>query len=194
MSTLRDPDPGLLFFSLLAARWDGFWPGLLEDMAARFGPASFVSEPFPFDRTTYYDGELGTPILRRVVAFDRLIPLDAMPDIKLWAMEVEARLSHGGRRTLNLDPGYVTLERVMLATGKNFTHRLYLGKRIWGDLTLIFQRNRWVVLPWTFPDYAADPMLGMLTTLRSRFQDLLARHKDPTGDGVRKPDAEESNG
>ena len=72
---------------------------------------------------------------------------------------------------MNLDPGLITLERLVLASGKNFTHRVYLGQGIWADLTMIYNKKTgWVVLPWTFPDYATEDMKRRLTELRALYK------------------------
>ena len=77
----------------------------------------------------------------------------------------------GGSRRVNLDPGLITLERLVLASGKNFTHRVYLGQGIWADLTMIYNKKTgWVVLPWTFPDYATEDMKRRLTELRALYK------------------------
>lgn len=173
MSIPKIPLPGLLVLSILSARWDEVWPGLLGELEARFGPAGHVSELFAFDQTGYYDEELGAPIARRLLAFDTLRPLDELAGIKLATNAIELAHAGQGRRLFNLDPGFVTLERLVLATGKNFAHRIYLGQGIWADLTLVWQRGGWTDFPWTFPDYAGDDMKSRLTKLRQLYKTKL---------------------
>lgn len=171
MSTPRIPDPALLFLSVLSARMEELWPELEVLLAAEFGPFCYLSEPFAFDRTAYYDSELGTPISRRVMGFEHLLPQDRLAAVKLQTNAWEQSLARpDGTRLCNLDPGLVTLERLVLATGKNFTHRIYLGQGIWADLTLIFQGGDWQAHPWTFPDYAASPMREHLHELRKIYK------------------------
>ncbi|MCJ2162987.1 MULTISPECIES: DUF4416 family protein [unclassified Pseudodesulfovibrio] len=169
MSTPKIPDPGLLIISVLSAKWDAFWPGLLSELEGRFGKAE-PSELFAFDQTDYYDKELGTPITRRIVAFDTLRPLDELADIKLFTNGLEARYAVEGKRLFNLDPGFITMQSLVLATGKNFSHRIYLKDGIWADLTLIWQKKQWVDFPWTFPDYAGEAMKTRLTKLRQSYR------------------------
>jgi len=178
VSIPKIPDPGLLFLSVLCARMDELWPGLLAALEERFGPADEVSEPFPFDQTDYYDAELGSPILRRVLAFRDLRPLDELADVKRFTNGMEDRLAADGRRAVNLDPGFITAERLVLATGKNFSHRIYLRDGIWADLTLIWQKGGWVHFPWTFPDYAGNEMKSRLTKLRLSYKTKLNNLKD----------------
>jgi hypothetical protein len=178
VSIPKTPLPGLLVLSILSGRWDDVWPGLLEALEARFGPAAHVSDLFPFDQTGYYDEELGTPIARRLLAFETLRPLDELAGIKLFTNALEAAHAGQGRRLFNLDPGFLTLERLVLATGKNFSHRIYLGSGIWADLTLIWQRRGWVDFSWTFPDYAGEDMKSRLTKLRQLYKTKLNNQKD----------------
>jgi hypothetical protein len=170
MSTPREPRPGVFVLSILSARWDEFWPGLLHRLTDHFGPVALDSGLIPFDVTTYYEPEFGAPLFRRLLSFERPLPLDALAGVKVATNEMErASAAPDGRRLVNLDPGYVTLERLVLASGKNFTHRVYLGQRIWADLTLIYQGGDWVSLPWTFRDYASAPVQAFLTRVRDGY-------------------------
>lgn len=176
MSTPREPLPGKAVLSVLArAGWwesDQGWPLLRVELLGRFGPLDCESELLPFDHTGYYEAELGAPLLRRVLGFERLLPLDGLRGFKLATNELErAHARADATRRVNLDPGLLTLERLVLASGKNFTHRVYLGSGIWADLTLIYnKRQGWITLPWTFPDYATDDMKRRLTALRALYK------------------------
>ena len=190
MSTPREPSPGKLVLSVLAAAdwWDSAWPDCRAELVRRFGPVDYETSPMPFDHTAYYDEELGSPqsgeLARRLLGFARLVPQDALADVKLATNAIEAGHARpvdiqivgkaGGSRRVNLDPGLITLERLVLASGKNFTHRVYLGQGIWADLTLIYNKKTgWVVLPWTFPDYATEDMKRRLTELRALYKTTL---------------------
>jgi len=178
VSTPKIPDPGLLIISILSARWDECWPEMLHELEAKFGPADGVSEVFPFDQTGYYDAELGTPITRRLIEFETLCPLDELANIKLFTNSIEAKYGEPGKRMFNLDPGFITTQRLVLATGKNFSHRIYLHDGIWADLTMIWQKKQWVEFPWTFPDYAGGDMKTRLTKLRQSYKNKLNKQKD----------------
>ncbi|MCM0756700.1 DUF4416 family protein [Desulfovibrio aminophilus] len=190
MSAPRVPEPGLLVLSVLCAEWEACWPELSAALEERFGPADFVSGFMDFGHTAYYDRELGAPLRRRMLAFERLVPLDCLPEAKLFTngLERAGARPDGGRR-FNLDPGVLTQERLILATGKNFTHRVYLGQGIWADLTLVYTGGGWLVLPWTFPDYAAPDMLELLSAMREHYRRKIFV---PRGDnpGPQAPDEE----
>lgn len=174
MSVPHEPAPGKPVLSVLAAPdwWARRWPGLRSELLRLLGPVDYESVPLAFDHTSYYDEELGTPLSRRLLGFARLLPLDGLMDLKLATNGMErAEARADGSRRVNLDPGFITLERLVLASGKNFSHRVYLGCGIWADLTLVYHRGGgWVDLPWTFPDYARSDMKRRLTELRSLYK------------------------
>jgi len=174
VSIPHEPQPGKLVLSVLAAEawWEQHWPEFRTNLLQRLGPMDYETPALPFDHTAYYDAELGTPLVRRIYGFERLVPLDGLVAVKLATNRDELAQSRpDGTRQVNLDPGLLTLERLVLATGKNFTHRVYLGQGIWADLTLIYNKKAgWVVLPWTFPDYGTEDMKRRLTELRALYK------------------------
>jgi hypothetical protein len=92
-----------------------------------------------------------------------------LADWKVFTNRLEERFSLGGRRPVNLDPGYVAKERLVLATGKNYTHRLYLEHGIYGDLTLLYSRGGFQPLPWSYPDYAQGEVPELLGQVRRKY-------------------------
>ena len=182
MSRPRAPLPAKLVCSVLSADLDRHWPALAAALQDRFGPVEIAYPAQAFAFTHYYDRELGTPIVRRLLAFARLVPQEALANVKLATNALEdAFAGPDGRRRINLDPGLLTQERLVLATGKNFTHRIYLGRGIFGDLTLVFQAGSWQTLPWTFPDYASAGMRLLFDDIRRRYRrDLRETASDST--------------
>ncbi|HYB19437.1 MAG TPA: DUF4416 family protein, partial [Thermodesulfobacteriota bacterium] len=90
--------------------------------------------------------------------------------VKLWTNALEGQtLNEQGGRRVNIDPGHLAAAKFILATGKDYSHRIYLGEGIYGDLTLIFQKGTFSPLPWTYPDYASEPLLGIINLLRRRY-------------------------
>ncbi|HBQ20892.1 MAG: hypothetical protein A2Z91_08565 [Deltaproteobacteria bacterium GWA2_38_16] len=136
----------------------------------KFGLIDIIEAHFPFTFTTYYHKEMGEPLFRSFLSFQKHILREALPDIKLFTNEIENSLAkEGGRRTINIDPGYINDAQLILATGKNFSHRIYLGKGIFGDLTLIYSKGEFHAQPWTYPDYQQEPILGLLKKMRERY-------------------------
>lgn len=96
-----------------------------------------------------------------------------MPQIKLFTNEMELEWASADRRRINLDPGYLLPSRFVLATGKNFAHRIYIGRSIYADLTLIYEKGRFHTLPWTYPDYADAGLQAVLEQIRANYMDAL---------------------
>ena len=138
-------------------------------LAGHYGAFDFVSAVLPFDYTEYYHAEMGRPLIRRFASFDRLIQQGDLVHIKVEMNLLEAELSGGGQRTVNIDPGYLIAERLVLASGKNNTHRIYLSRSIYADLTLIYYDKDYRPLAWTYPDYAEPRLRGWLRTLRQKY-------------------------
>lgn len=142
---------------------------VVKALVDKFGPVDIVSPWFPFNFTTYYEAEMGAPLFRRMLAFETMIKQSALSDIKLTTNDLELEYSKNSKRIINLDPGYMLRERFVLATGKNYSHRIYIGKRIYADLTLIYIKGRFRKLPWTYPDYAEQNMLTYLERVRNKY-------------------------
>ena len=152
----------------------------LTPLTNLLGPVDLVSDVMDFDFTHYYDQEMGHPLLRRFVSFERLITPDILIEAKLAtnAIEEDFAARHGRQsgqparpeRPINLDPGYIALSKLVLASMKNFSHRIYLGRGVFAEVTLMYHKNRWDALAWTFPDYAAEQYHSFLTAVRERLR------------------------
>jgi hypothetical protein len=164
----------------------------VKAMSERHGEPDFISAPTPFDYTDYYEKEFGGSLIRRFVAFERLIRPETLPDIKMWTNALEKRLATEGRRRVNIDPGYLAKAHLILATGKGYTHRPYLREGIYADLTLIYRDKSFHPLPWTYPDYAGAEMVGILTRIRERY--LLQLKGSGCGIGENGPKRYDSDG
>jgi hypothetical protein len=142
---------------------------VVHDLSAAFGTIEMVSPWFDFNYTNYYQKEMGAPLFRRMLVFQELIEQERLADCKLRTNALEAAFSQKSRRTVNIDPGYILYERFVLATGKNFSHRIYIGHGIYADLTLIYREKDFQPLPWTYPDYASAPMRRFLILVRTKY-------------------------
>jgi hypothetical protein len=148
--------------------------GLIESVIARleemFGPVDWKSPGLFFDRTRYYEREMGWPLFRRFVSFRDLVRPESIVEVKIHTNELEKAFVREGKRTANIDPGYICMERLVLATGKNYTHRIYLSKGIYADLTLVFQKGSFRPLAWTYCDYAADELISQFNKVREKYK------------------------
>jgi hypothetical protein len=140
-----------------------------EALAQRFGAVDLVSPWMTFDFTDYYTKEMGQPLYRRILAFTDMIEQDDLPGIKMITNGLEAQWSKDGLRGVNIDPGYLVASRFVLASGKDFSHRIYIGQGIYADLTLIFTKEQFKPLPWTYPDYQSDPVQQFLLKVRKKY-------------------------
>ncbi|MFO7717865.1 MAG: DUF4416 family protein [Thermodesulfobacteriota bacterium] len=171
MSTPTPAPDALLVFAVLSSTWETVWPHVGRQLAETFGPVHDFGERLLFTHTDYYNAELGTPLYRRLLYAETLYPQDRLAEAKLQTNAIEdSWRDTQGRRRINLDPGLLSLERLVLATGKGFTHRIYLQEGIWADLTLIYQKGAWRSFSWTFADYAEPTLQAWLTRLREYYK------------------------
>lgn len=162
------PLPVKPVISMFLARED-LAPAVMAHLTEYFGPPDLVGPFWAFTASDYYTPEMGSDLRRRLVSFLHLAAPAQLANWKVFTNRVEELYSLGGRRTVNLDPGYLTAERLVLATGKDYAHRLYLAQGILGDLTLIYRRGAFHPLPWTYPDYARGELPGLLTSVRRKY-------------------------
>ena len=168
MSQPIPPRPAKLVIGLFLQEKD-LIPPVVEDLKSILGDLDQVSAWFAFDFTSYYAPEMGEPLFRRMITFKGLIGQHTLAAVKRRTNAIEANYSRSDKRSVNIDPGYMLAERFVLATGKNFTHRIYIGGGIYADLTLIFQKGAFQTLPWTYPDYADKRLQAFLISVRNRY-------------------------
>lgn len=177
MGKANEPEPARLFMSLIAKE-DATLSRGVEDLTSIFGKTDCVSERFPFDFTDYYAKEMGKPLFRRFITFDRLIAVTSLPDVKRTTNQLEERYAApDGNRPINIDPGYICLEHVILATTKGYTHRPYLRDGIYADLTLLYRDKSFQPLEWTYPDYREGPLIRLFNGFRKKYLEDLRKGK-----------------
>jgi hypothetical protein len=138
----------------------------LKALARAFGPIDARGPVLPFDATDYYAEEMGPGLKRTFVSFQRLIRTEALPAVKIRTNVLERRLALGGRRRINIDPGYLSQAKMVLATTKNYCHRLYLGHGIFGEVTLIFRNGSFEPLAHTYPDIRRPAAVAFFNAAR----------------------------
>jgi hypothetical protein len=176
MAQIRTPLPVKLFVGVLTSI-QPLLPEVEERLVALFGSVDLRSDLVPFDQTHYYDEEMGSPIYRRFFGFERLVGPAELAGIKVQTNDLEADLArrHSGiRRPVNLDPGYLEQSKVVLASTKNFFHRILISGGIYAEVTLHYQGNRWYDFPWTFPDYRSDRYQEFFSSLRGIYRKQLS--------------------
>ena len=140
-----------------------------------FGPIDLQSDVFPFNLTDYYVEELGEGILRKYISFEKLIDIVRLPDIKIWTNEIEKNFSDkdSGKRKINIDPGYLTLSKMILATTKNYSHRIYLRDGIYAEVTLHYHNKSFTPWNWTYPDYKLEKTINFFNKVREIYKEQL---------------------
>jgi hypothetical protein len=145
-----------------------------------FPPVTYRGPAHPFTQTDYYAGEMGPGLSRCMLAFEGLAEPGELCSSKWRAHELEQTLSSEGRRTLNIDVGYLDLFKVVLASFKGRGNKLYLDKGVWADITLTYEKGRFHPLPWSFPDFAAGTYEKDLIRIRELLKEDLNAAK-PAG-------------
>lgn len=134
-----------------------------------FGEPILKSPEFDFSHTSYYEREMGDNLVKYFALYDRVEHPDELPDYKIQAVSIEDSLQQDGSRIINIDPGYVAMEKIVAASTKNFTHRIYIRDNIYGDLQLLRRKGKYVSQEWTFQDYAFDSTLGFFSKKHARY-------------------------
>ncbi|MCM8782566.1 MAG: DUF4416 family protein [Candidatus Omnitrophica bacterium] len=141
--------------------------GVLEK---KFGPIDFQSNVRDFDFTTYYNDELGEELKRRFISFKKLIKIENAHIIKVLTNRLEAKFSIRGQRRINIDPGYISLSKLVLFTTKDFYHRIYLGKGIYAEVTLYYKDKTFRPFEWSYPDYRTVEYIEFFNGLREDYK------------------------
>jgi Domain of unknown function (DUF4416) len=165
MSHPQIPQPAKLVVSLLLSD-KLLSPEVICDLEQACGVIEWVGPWMAFDYTDYYAPEMGRTLHRRMLVFRQLIEQLDLVSVKQHTNAIEFKYSEAGRRRVNIDPGCLLYERFVLATGKNYSHRIHIGQGIYADLTLIFQQGAYRALPWTYPDYGDRAMTAFLMQVR----------------------------
>jgi hypothetical protein len=175
LGQIRPVLPVKLFVSVLTSL-PSVLPEVETELTTLLGPIDLRSEMFPFDSTQYYDRQMGSPLARYFFAFRALTSPAGLAGIKLETNRLEevlARRFLSVERPVNLDPGYLEESKVVLASTKNFFHRIFLGDGIYAEVTLHWQAGRWQYFPWTFPDFRTGRYDEFFALLRRAYREQL---------------------
>ena len=176
MWTLKKPDPAKLIVGILASDTDAL-KAATEAVIAKFGRPDFISDVWPFNMTRYYEAETGNNILRQFISIEKPVCPSKLAAIKHKANKLEKKLadklSTPLSRPVNLDPGLIEPSKLILVTTKNFSHRIYIGKKMYAEVTLTFDKGRWKDYEYTFADYKQQCYQDFLSKVRTRLVEQL---------------------
>jgi hypothetical protein len=176
MGQVKSPAPVFLFVG-------GLYSDLIifdttkKRLSESFGSTVFESLPFPWDYSEYYRQEIGGPLFRQFIFFHDLIDPCTLSRVKLKTNEIEAHMTKDKRRRVNLDPGYLTLANVVLATTQNYSHRICIGNNIFAEVTLLYGDGTYKPHLFTYRDYQETPCIGIFLQART----ILKRWCDQSG-------------
>ena len=131
-----------------------------------FGKIDFQSQTLPFTHTHYYEKEFGIGLKRIFISFRKLVFANNLPQIKIITNNIERRLSNSGLRLINIDPGYLDLAKLILASTKDYKQRIYLNKGIFAEVTLFYQDKTFRPWEWTYPDYRTSEYIAIFNRIR----------------------------
>ena len=141
-------------------------------LIGEWGPVDMESPPFAFDLTAYYEPEMGPDLKRRFMGFAGLAAPEILTQAKLRTIEIEEavrRETGAPGRPVNIDPGYLTASALVMATAKDFSHRIPLGRGIYAHLEFLFTKTGVKTLDWTYPDFRRGPCQEFFRTVRELY-------------------------
>lgn len=170
MGAIKPVESVKLIVGVLSAAPDLF-SQVAQHLTRQFGPIDHPSPILPFEFTSYYEKEMGQGIKRQFFSFEKLIKSENLARIKIWTNQLEVRLARkslrpGIKRPVNLDPGYLTASKLVLASTKDYSHRIYLSGGIYAEVTLRYLKDRYQAWPWTYPDYQTADYLSFFQRVR----------------------------
>lgn len=154
-------------------------PGLdlatvVSALEAEFGPHDYLSPEIDFNRfTAYYNREMGEGLKRYFIAFRNLEDRTILPDVKLKTIALEKRFAGPSGRRVNLDPGYMTLGQIFLASTKDNFFRIYLRDTIYAEVTLYYEAGKYVSFPYTYRDYDSKDYKDIFLDIRALYRGQL---------------------
>ena len=174
MGEIKEHPPVKLIMGMIAAD-ESLFSSVEASLSQKLGPADFWSDVMPFDYTDYYAREMGSELLRKFVSFGKLIQPEELVEIKLFTNSVEQELLYPNtdRRRINLDPGYVSAAKLILASTKDHIHRTYLKDGIYAETTLRMEKKTFRPWQWTYPDYRSEKYIEIFNEIRRRYMEQL---------------------
>lgn len=160
------PYPPVKLIAAIATSNIDLWPACKEKLELLCSDIDMAMDWYNFLHTDYYLTEMGKNLKKRMISFRELILAEQLPDIKLATNQLEQEFAKGGKRGLNIDPGYICTPKLVLATTKDFSHRIYLKEGIFGDIHLKYQKGSFRPQEWTYPDYQEPDVIHFFNQVR----------------------------
>ena len=168
MGSLREPVPVKLFTGFIFSD-ETVLHAATNALLEHFGPADAESGIFTFTHTTYYEQEMGPHLQKKFISFQSLIKPDHLASVKHITNDIETRYVRENSRAINIDPGYLDLAKIVLASTKDFAHRIYIGNGIWAENTLFYREKSYRPWEWTYPDFRTEQYIGFFNHIRTMY-------------------------
>ncbi len=170
---LQNPPRVALIFAL-TTNGDRAFREAVDILQSRLGSIVYQSEPYALQEGGYYASEMGSGLKKQLLCFAQLVAPDQLYAHKMSSIGIEhalAEMRNGARcRRVNIDPGLLSIESLVLSTTKRVGHRISIGKSIWAETTLLYQKGTYRPLPWTYLDYQRDDVQCFLLRVRQWLQ------------------------
>ena len=138
-------------------------------LSRTFGKIDFESGVLDFNCTDYYTQEMGSNLKRKFISFKKLIPISELYRVKLYTNRLEFKFMNAKQRLINIDPGYLDKAKLVLATTKDYAHRIYLHKGIFAEIALTYRGNSFSVNDWSYPDYRRSEYIDIFNQIRTLY-------------------------
>jgi Domain of unknown function (DUF4416) len=162
------PEPVKYFVAILWAD-ASLLPEVCARLSERWGALDFAGPDHPFDRTTYYESEMGPNLQRRLIAFETLRGPDELASAKRTCIELETAFAGPAGRRVNLDIGYLDHNKIVLSSVKAAGQKIYLSAGVYADLIARYAEGRYQPFAWTFPDFKDGRYDAELNVMRGRY-------------------------
>lgn len=174
MGQIQEHSPVMLI-SAVISRYDEAVNWAETELIQAWGPIALRSPPFAFHETSFYEATMGSGLVKHFFAFEQFIDPSTLIERKQLSNQLEQQykeqFAHEESRPLNLDPGYISQAKLVLATTKDRDHRIYLGKGIYAEVTLHYKKSGWSINRWTYPNYQRKDFHAFFTQCRQFLRD-----------------------
>jgi len=174
LSFPNDAKPALLFTGVLINPKLCNTELVFEDLKKSYGEVCLCSRKMEFVWTDYYDSEMGDAIYRYFLVYKGTVKGEDLVKFKKLSDKLENKYMQGSNRVLNIDPGLIAMENLVLSTNKAFFHRVYINEGVYAEVTLYYKNGTYLPMGfWTFPEYRSTPVIDFFNSARGILKELL---------------------
>lgn len=173
MARVQEPDKGRVIISVMYSSMDAI-ADALKVLERKFGPVQYETLEITCQKNDMYREEMGEGLLRRFFSFEKMVSRESLAEIKKTCHKIEPEFADHVQgydfRAVNVDPGILTPNNLVMASHRELNHRIYLNDGVFGEVTLIYSKGCFRRLPWTHPDFCENEAIDFFTRVRSSFE------------------------